>query len=134
MELPNEALFRQVCGPEYTESFKQFVALCVNRMVMAGYRYGPVTPNVWTRRDFWGTMFLRIEKCKETQNTEYLVDVANFCAMAVCFPPEGYRFAATTADQSPGYMKQDGTATQADAEDAALVEWWKTRNVRLGSK
>ena len=118
-------LFEDTCGKEYVCAFDRFIEGMIQRMVVSAFKYGPVTPDIWTVKcDFWATMAIREAKCRDTHNLEYLIDIANFCAMAFCYPPAGYMFASTDSDQSPGVVAQDGSIQHGDE---ALVEWAKTR-------
>lgn len=51
-------------------------------MVMSYYKYGKLSENADNEAyDFFESLKMRFEKAKETKNTEFLVDVANYCMM-----------------------------------------------------
>lgn len=69
-------------------------------------------------RDFKGdkiaSALKRIEKYRETGNTEYLMDAANFCMMEFMFPThQQAHFKAEDSAASPGRAQADGAFTQA---------------------
>lgn len=51
-------------------------------MVTSYYKYGKLSENANNEAyDFFESLKLRLQKAKETKNTEFLVDIANFCMM-----------------------------------------------------
>lgn len=105
------ALMRS-CGVRYAEAFQKFVEGQVNRMVTSSYKYGPVNEETMSTRNLVKTLELRWAKYLETHNTEFLMDVANFCAMEFLFPtfPDA-SFRATDSHESPGVVDYKGRVT-----------------------
>lgn len=83
-----------------------FIELMKNRVQMSHYKYGSVSKNYRQGNiDALASMGLRIEKYKETGNTEFLVDAANFLMFEFMFPQiPGARFEGTDSDKSPGIV------------------------------
>lgn len=72
--------FAQLRQSEWSEAFENLMR---NRLVMGALRYAPmVEKRKGTRRwDMVGAMRAKLEKYEETGNTEYLVDMANYCLL-----------------------------------------------------
>ena len=69
---------------EYSERFDQ---LRKNRVEMSFHKYGPAKTNFKDKLvDALKTHDLCIEKYKETKNTEYLVDAANYLMFEFMYP------------------------------------------------
>ena len=87
---------------EYSDKFDE---LRKNRMLTSYFKYGPVKENYGDRKliDAVKSLELRLEKYKQTGNTEYLVDVANFAMIEFMHPqhPQAH-FRATDSEESPG--------------------------------
>lgn len=86
---------------EYSERFDQ---LRKNRVEMSFHKYGPAKTNFKDKLvDALKTHDLCIEKYKETKNTEYLVDAANYLMFEFMYPQlDGAYFKATDSDESAG--------------------------------
>lgn len=74
-----------------TEWSDLFETLMRNRLLMGAFRYGTMeekrrnaTKNRW---DLLGAIKAKCELYEETGNTEYLVDMANYCLLAFEFDP-----------------------------------------------
>ena len=75
---------------EYSDRFD---ALRKNRVEVSFHKYGPARTN----------FELCIEKYKETKNTEYLVDAANYLMFEFMYPQlDGAYFKPTDSDGSAG--------------------------------
>ena len=95
MKRPDEVL-----KTEYSEEFD---TLRKNRVVQSYFKYGPAHINFGDQLvDPVGSLELCLKKFKETGNTEYLCDVANYAMFAFMYPKEGQFFQATGSDQSAG--------------------------------
>lgn len=108
-EFQIEQMYKRV-GVEYTDVLvKKFVSGMANRMLMSSAKYGPVTADTPKRRDMMETIKLRLAKYIETHNTEFLMDIANFCVIEFTFPSfaDAY-FEATDSNQSPGIVTPEG--------------------------
>lgn len=83
----------------------------VNRLVFGAQRYGTVDPADW---DFLASADERIARYQATGNTEWLIDALNYVLLEAVWPhhPDAH-FEATTADDSPGSAKRDGSWTSA---------------------
>ncbi len=88
---------------------KQFIQGMVNRMCQGLATYGPITKERMEKINMIKSLEQRIEKYKETGNTEWLMDAANYCMMEFMFPnhPNGH-FKATSSRESPGYTDNEG--------------------------
>lgn len=71
-----------------TEYSKRFDEIRKNLMVMSYYKYGPLKDNYGTYKcmDAIKNIELRLQKYKETGNTEFLADVANFAMIEFMNP------------------------------------------------
>lgn len=77
--------FEQILKTEYSERFDQ---IRKNMMVMSYFKYGPMKDNYnkFKCMDALGNIEKRIAKYKETGNTEFLADVANFAMIEFMYP------------------------------------------------
>ena len=69
-----------------------------NMMVMSYYKYGSIKENYdkFKCMDALGNIVKRIQKYKETGNTEFLADVANFAMIEFMYPSiDGAKYAPT---------------------------------------
>lgn len=82
-----------------------FDELRQNRCAMSLYKYGPAKKNFPDRVQAIPTMGKCIEKYKETKNTEYLLDAANYLMFEFMFPsiPDA-RFKPTDSGDSAGIV------------------------------
>jgi len=95
-----------------TEFSADFVAKMKARMITSFFKYGPVAKNAGEALErVWDSMEKRLNLYKETGNTEWLVDAANFIMMEYMFPqhPKAH-FRATDSNESPGV---EGTTIKA---------------------
>lgn len=98
-----------LAAPE-TEFSVEFVQQMANRMAVSFHKYGLVA-DAHDRCDHIASLQQRLDLYRETGNTEWLVDVANFAMMEHMKHPDQFR--ATDSDESPGRTRADGTV---DAE------------------
>jgi hypothetical protein len=82
---------------------QEFHQLMVNRMIVSHHKYGKVADNYPTKQDAIKSLEQRLRLYKKTGNTEWLVDVANFCMIEFMRPkhPKAH-FRATESKESPG--------------------------------
>lgn len=75
----------QILKTEYSSRFDD---IRKNMMVMSYYKYGPMHDNYkkFKCMDALGNIEKRIVKYKETGNTEFLADVANFAMIEFMYP------------------------------------------------
>jgi hypothetical protein len=75
----------EILQTEYSEEFDR---IRKNMMVMSFYKYGPLVENYKNEKtmDAVGNIEKRIQKYKDTGNTEFLADVANFAMIEFMFP------------------------------------------------
>lgn len=81
-----------------TEYSERFDKIRKDMMVMSYYKYGPMKENYekFKCMDALGNIEKRIQKFKETGNTEFLADVANFAMIEFMYPSiEGARYTPT---------------------------------------
>ena len=71
-----------------TEYSKEFDKIRQNMMVMSFYKYGAMKENYGKFKcmDALGNIEKRLKKYKETGNTEFLADVANFAMIEFMYP------------------------------------------------
>lgn len=71
-----------------TEYSQRFDEIRKNMMVMSYYKYGPLKDNYGTYKcmDAIKNIELRLQKYKETGNTEFLADIANFAMIEFMNP------------------------------------------------
>ncbi len=83
---------------QYSEKFWKGMKA---RMEMSYFKYGDVKDAV--NDDHIASLYQRIDKYKETGNTEFLMDAANFAMIEFMFPrhPKA-NFKSTDSNESPG--------------------------------
>lgn len=75
---------KKILKTEYNTKFDE---LRKNRMAMSYYKYGPMAENYGTKLvNAIENLEKRLELYKETGNTEYLADVANFAMLEFAYP------------------------------------------------
>lgn len=85
---------------EYSVDFIQGM---LDRMSMSYFRYGYVADGFPLHVDAIDSMTKRLKKYRETRNTEWLVDCANFMMIEWMHPSlDGAHFAPTDSADSPG--------------------------------
>ena len=86
---------------EYSEIFD---GLRKNRAEMSYYKYGSAKKNYKNRlSNPLVSLELCVEKYKETHNTEYLCDAANYLMFEFMYPQfDDAHFKATSSDESAG--------------------------------
>jgi hypothetical protein len=86
----------------------QFIQGMLDRITFGFIKYGSVKSNAG-KVDFIESMRLRVKKYKETSNTEFLIDAANFLMFEFMYPSEpGAFFQGTEAKDSPGLVSVFG--------------------------
>ncbi|WP_341877609.1 hypothetical protein [Defluviitalea saccharophila] len=97
-----------------TEYSDQFDQLRKNRMIVSFHKYGPVKSNYGEHLvSAIDNLEKRLELYKQTGNTEYLLDVANFAMIEYMYPQhEKAHFKGTDSKDSPGL----GSMTYRDIE------------------
>lgn len=85
---------------EYSTEFDK---LRKSRVEVSFYKYGAARDNFGSGRvDAIGSLELCLDKFKNTGNTEYLLDVANYAMFRYMFPLPGEYFKATDSSESAG--------------------------------
>lgn len=98
-----------------TEFSESFVSKMRNRMVVAFHRYGPVANAYPDKVRAIDSLEQRLRKYKETGNTEFLVDAANFAMIEFMRPSHpNAHFRDTDETESPGRTNADGRPTRQD--------------------
>ena len=97
---------KMIWEDEYSERFDE---LRKDRVKTSFYKYGSVKINFGEKLvEALPTAMLNIEKYKQTGNTEYLCDAANYIMFEFMHPQvEGAKFEATDSSESAGIV---GTA------------------------
>lgn len=77
--------FDAILKTEYSNKFDE---IRKKMMIVSYYKYGPLKANYDKFKciDALGSLELRLQKYKETGNTEFLADVANFAMIEFMFP------------------------------------------------
>lgn len=77
--------FNKILSTEYSDTFDE---IRKKMMVMSYFKYGPLKDNYGTYKcmDALGNLELRLQKYKETGNTEFLADIANFAMIEFMNP------------------------------------------------
>lgn len=89
-----------------TEYSKEFDELRKNMMYMSHFKYGYIKENAKKRSvEYIPTLEKRLKEYKDTGNTEFLADIANFAMIEFMYPqhPKAY-FEPTDSDKSPGLV------------------------------
>ncbi len=90
-----------------TEWSAEFLQGMLDRMAVSFHKYGPVAEAYPDKVNALKSCLLRVDKYRETGNTEFLVDAANFLMIEfLCPSVAGAGFHATDADASPGRVWQ----------------------------
>lgn len=99
---PRPLLPIEELGAPLTEFDETFVVGMRKRMAVSFHKYGPVAAAAG-KVDALASLEQRLEKYRETGNTEWLMDAANFAMMEFMQPqhPQAH-FRGTDADESPG--------------------------------
>lgn len=89
-----------------TEYSDEFDHLRQNRVAVSFYKYGPAKLNFGEKLvDAIGSSERCVNKYKETGNTEYLCDAANYLMFEYMYPQkEGAYFKATDSSESAGIV------------------------------
>lgn len=90
-------------GIPETEFSEEFVTGMRNRMAVSYHKYGAVADAYPHKVDAIASLGVRLSRYAETGNTEWLMDVANFCMIEFMHPrhPNAH-FQGTDDDASPG--------------------------------
>ena len=74
-------------------------------MCQSFYKYGKASKNYKSGNiDAIGCIEKRLEKFKETKNTEYLLDLANYAMLRYMFPQDGEHFRQTRSEETAGIV------------------------------
>lgn len=87
--------FDKILKTEYSERFDK---IRKGMMVMSYFKYGAMCENYekFKCMDALGNIEKRLEKYKETGNTEFLADIANFAMIEFMYPSiEGAKYTPT---------------------------------------
>ena len=96
----------------------EFVQGMFNRMAFGFHNYGPVQEGFPEPHDAIKNLKLRLKKYRETANTEWLMDAANYAMIEFMFPKlRGAHFRATNKAESPGSVRSDGSRVKDKTED-----------------
>lgn len=103
----------RVTSPE-SEVSKPFLQGMANRMSVSFHKYGLVTDAYPHKVDALATLEARLDRYRETGNTEWLIDAANMAMIEfMCPSVDGAEFRATDSDESIGRVTTDGETTVA---------------------
>lgn len=86
---------------------EQFIQGMLNRMAVGFHKYGHSSK--CDKLNLLKTIELRLQTYRDTGNTEYLMDAANFCMIEFMYPQiPGAHFTATDSTGSPGLVDEHG--------------------------
>ena len=127
--LPKKAGWKDSMDPQevlQTEFSELFVRGMRDRMIVSFYKYGPVAKAYPSKVDAIASLEKRIQKYRDTGNTEWLMDAANFAMIEFMFPAhKDAHFRGTDSGESPGRIDKGGQATKdgnADVDGRAF-DW-----------
>lgn len=100
---------------EASQVSKNFLDGMVNRMVVSYLKYGDVRDAYPHKMDALACLRDRLQNYIETQNTEYLIDAANFAMIEFMLPRlQGAHYSPSDSDQSPGRITASGERTHEE--------------------
>lgn len=103
--------------PDSEFSFPFVQGMC-DRMGVSYFVYGKVANSFPATLDALACLAQRLEKYRETHNTEYLIDAANFAMIEFMHPSfRDAHFTPTDRSGSPGRKKKSGTITMKHNDD-----------------
>jgi hypothetical protein len=89
-----------------------FLQGMMNRMGFSYHKYGSIHDNFPHRRHGVENALQRIEMYQKDGNLEWLIDAANYLLIENLVPSHsGAHFKATTSEESPGAVNQDGSVS-----------------------
>lgn len=99
----NSADFQNILSSEYSVTFDD---LRKKQMVAGHFKYGSVRENASQKYvDYIATLTKRLQAYKETGNTEFLADIANFAMIEFMYPQHpNAHYEPTDSDKSPGLV------------------------------
>jgi hypothetical protein len=104
-----------------TEFSEAFIQKMRNAMIVSYHKYGPVAEAYPNRVDALGSLEKRLERYRETGNTEWLVDIANFAMIEFMHPRKiDAHYRPTDSHESPGRVRFDNQAADARNHDHSL--------------
>lgn len=105
---------KQILSTEYSERFDD---IRKNMMVMSYYKYGPMEENYKQEKflDAIGNLEKRLQKYKDTGNTEFLADIANFAMIEFMYPQHPKAF----------YKPTDSGACEVEGFGVNEVKNWE---------
>lgn len=108
MSFPKLQLRNAAPDSEYSVEFLEGM---LNRMAVSHFKYGKVEEGM-AKIDAIISACRHIEQYADDNNTEHLVDAANFLMMEFMFPANGGKFTPTGTEGSIGRVTVDGVVTQ----------------------
>ena len=108
-------------GAPDTEFSPEFIKGMLDRMGVSYYKYGALAQAYPHDVDALASLKTRLAKYEEDGNTEWLMDVANFCMIEFMRPrhPKAH-YEPQDSDTSPGRTTARGSQTAARNGDKAL--------------
>lgn len=96
----------------------RFLQGMINRMATSFHKYGHVRDNFPDRINAISCLEDRLDLYRETGNTEWLMDVANYAMIEFMYPRHrNAHFRPTSAEESPGRITTEGKRTKHTKED-----------------
>jgi len=86
---------------------RDFLQMMINRMAFGHFKYGPLHEAFPKEIDAIQCLRKNLKAYKDTGNTEYLIDAANYAMIEFMFPshPKAH-FRATSEKESAGYPRR----------------------------
>ncbi len=101
-----------------SEFSDRFIEYMRNRMAVSFHKYGKVADAYPTKVDALKSLAQRVEKYRDTGNTEWLVDAANFAMIEFMCPSHlDAHFKGTDSGESPGRTTVGGRQTRRGNDD-----------------
>lgn len=95
------SLSDRILKRDYSDKFDMLRKAAI---ITSHYKYGPAEDNFGVNGgvDAVKTLEMCLDKFKQTKNTEYLVDVANYAMFRFMYPKDGERYIPTDSNESAG--------------------------------
>lgn len=95
--------FNKLLATEYSADFDK---LRREQMITGHFKYGSIRMNAKRKYvDYIATLEKRLQAYKETGNTEFLADIANFAMIEFMYPQHSNaHYEPTDSDKSPGLV------------------------------
>lgn len=105
-------------GQPSSQYSTEFLQGMVSRLLVGYPKYGPIKDSVDKGMDPLAEVYARLRKYRETGNTEWLIDAANYCMIEFMHPSHNNaHYRPTDSDESDGRAMRDGTRHSKHADE-----------------